>query len=238
MKAFAGSSAIRAILLLAAVVQTACTAEFGDRVREQFHQAVPTSGTPAVHVDNIAGSVRISAWAKPSVDVQATKYGSDADQLRGITIDVRGEGNGVFVTTRYSGAERRGGGVRYTISVPTGASLRITSVAGLVDVSGVSGDVTVQAQAGAITANVGKVEGERSIDLSATAGAIALSIAPGSNASVDARSIVGAFASEIPGLEQSRENLVGARASGKIGSGTARIRLSTTTGAIALRERS
>ncbi|MGC1379423.1 MAG: DUF4097 family beta strand repeat-containing protein [Candidatus Baltobacteraceae bacterium] len=227
----------RGIPLLLACTLAGCTGTFGERVREQFHQSVPVTGSPVVHVDNIAGAVRVDAWDKPAVDVQATKYGYDAAELRRVTIAIHTEGNGIFIATTYAGGARHGG-VRYTISVPANSALQISNVAGLVAIGGVRGDVNVETQAGAIAADVGRVDGGRSIDLSATTGAIALSIAPGSSASVEAQSVVGAFSSDVPGLSETRDHLVGSRATGKIGAGAARIRLNTTTGAIAVRERS
>jgi hypothetical protein len=216
---------------------TACTGSFGERAREEVHQSVDAGDAPAVRIDNIAGSVRVDGWAKPNVNVHATKYGADTSELHDITIAVRREGNGVSIATNYTGTRRRGG-VRYRISVPANASLRIGNVAGAVDIAGVHGDVSVQTQAGEVSADVGRVAAGRSIDLQATTGAITLSIARDSNANVEASSTVGDFTSDVPGLASRRENFVGARADGTIGSGGGKIRLSTTTGAIALRERS
>lgn len=216
-------------LLLALI---ACSA--GDRVHEQTHQTLSVSRTPNVNVRNVAGLVRVEAWQKPLVDVKATKTGYDLSDLRNVTIDVQQEGDTVVIATKYSG-DTHGGGVDYQISVPEGASTEIHNVAGAVELTGVRGNVVVETQAGQITANLGKVEGDRSIALSATTGAIRLSIAPDSSASVDATSTIGHFSSSFPAIAQSSENVVGTRASGKIGSGSATIRLSTTVGAIELR---
>ncbi len=224
-------------ILAAMLSLSACAGATEGRVHEQVHQTIPASPAAIVHVDNIAGEIRVRGWQKPSVDVTATKYGYDADELRAIAIGAHVEGNEVFIVTTYSSGMTRGG-VRYDISVPAGASVRIGNVAGVVAVSGVTGDVEVDTQTGTIDADVGKVADARSIDLHATTGAITLSIAPGSSASVDAGSTVGAFSSDVPGVTERRENLVGAKASGRIGSGSATIRLRTTTGAISLRERS
>jgi DUF4097 and DUF4098 domain-containing protein YvlB len=224
-----------AALAGALLVLGACTGEFGDRVQEQSHQSVGVSGTPTVHVENVAGAIRIIAWNKPAVDVRATKYGYDADELRSISIAVHTESNNVFIITKYAGGTHEGG-VRYAISVPANASIDAKNIAGLVEVSGVQGNVAVETQAGEITADLGTVAGNRSIDLRATTGAIRLSLARESSASVEATSTVGAFSSDFPQISQSRENVVGSKASGKIGSGSAAIRLSTTTGTISLRE--
>jgi Putative adhesin len=207
----------------------------GDRVREQIHRTLSVSNTPKVSVQNVAGAVRVDTWQRPLVDVVATKYGNDIDDLRNITIDVHQEGDAVTVATRYSGGTHQGG-VGYQISVPAGASVHVQNVAGAVDLAGVGGNVVVGTQAGRITAALGKVEGNRSITLSATTGAIELSIARDSSASVEVSSTVGHFSSTFPEISQSSENIVGMRAAGNLGSGSAKIRLSTTVGAIELRE--
>jgi Putative adhesin len=211
----------------------ACAA--GDRVREQTHRTLSVGNTPTVTVRNVAGAVRIDTWQKPLVDVVATKNGNDLDDLRNITIDVHQEGDAVTVATIY-GAGTHQGGVSYQISVPAGASVHIQNVYGAVDLGGVGGNVVVNTQAGAIRAALGKVEGNRSIALSATTGAIELSIARDSSASVEVSSTVGHFSSSFPEISASSENIVGVRAAGNVGAGSAKIRLSTTVGAIELRD--
>lgn len=225
---------IRTIALGAVLLLCACTGSFGERVHEQFHQSIDSGPTPTVHVDNIAGTVQIAPWSKPVVNIAATKYGYDASELRSVTISVHREGEGIFVVTTYAGTNN-GGGVRYRISVPAGASVQVGNVAGSVSVGPVAGNVSVETQAGTIDARLGRVDGDRSVDLRATTGTITLRIARDSNATLDAESTVGGFSSDFSGIVQSRENVVGVRAGGKIGTGSAHIRLTTTTGAISLR---
>lgn len=224
------------IALVLPLVLQACSGALSERLHENVHRSVAAGDTPAVSVDNIAGAVRIDGWNKPVVDVRATKYGHDERELSSISIDVGRQGDAVTVATRYAGGVH-GGGVRYRIAVPYGASLRVGNVAGTVDLAGVRGDLAVETQAGQITADAGVVRGNRSVDLRATTGAITLTIAPGSGARVDAQSTVGDFSSDVPGVSQERRHIVGAGGSGTIGSGSASIRLATTTGAITLREK-
>jgi hypothetical protein len=225
---------IRAIGSCALLALCACTGSFGERVHEQFHRAIDSGSTPIVHVDNIAGAVAIVAWAKPLVDIVATKYGYDTSELRSVTINVNRDGDGIFVVTTYAGGNHSGG-VRYRISVPAGASVQVGNIAGSVTVGRVSGNVSVETQTGTIDATLGRVDGDRSIDLHATTGMVTLRIARESNATINAESTVGSFSSDAPGIVQSQENVVGVRASGKLGLGSARIQLNTTTGAIVLR---
>jgi Toastrack DUF4097 len=218
--------------LFAALLATGCSG-FSERARETVHQSI--AGVPAtVRVDNVAGTVRVDGSPRETVDVEATKFASDQTELRSIHVAVRKEGDDVVVATSYGGSTH-GGGVRYRITVPSATAVRIGNVAGAVDVSGLSGDLSVETQAGRITADCGRVDGNRSIDLNATTGAVELTIARDSSATIDARSTVGHISSDLSEVAAQRENLVGAAATGKIGTGSARIRLTTTTGAIALR---
>ncbi|HVN68242.1 MAG TPA: DUF4097 family beta strand repeat-containing protein [Candidatus Binatia bacterium] len=225
---------MRAFLLITVIALGGCAGSFGERYHETVHQALAAGEAPLVRVDNVAGTVRIDGWRRPVVDVVAIKYGSDEQELRNVGVTVRREGGAISIATSYSGSTN-GGGVRYRISVPLNASLRVGNVAGEVEIANVGGDVAVDTQAGAITADLGGVTGSRSVDLNATTGAIRLTLAPQSDASVEASSTVGAFSSDLSQITQARENLVGVRASGKIGTGSAHVRLTTTTGAIALR---
>ncbi len=231
------TSRIRRVACAAALplLLSACTSSFGN-VNETVHRTVSAGASPAVRVENVAGIVQVDAWHRSDVDVVATKYGRDAQALRDVTIDVHSDSSGVSIVTNYGGGTRNGG-VRYRVHVPGDASLRIGNVAGAVKIGGVRGNISVETQAGEIAADLGKVAGDRSIDLHATTGAISLWISPESSAAIEASSTVGAFASNLPGMTQTRENLVGVRASGTIGSGSARIRLATTTGAVAINQR-
>jgi uncharacterized low-complexity protein len=233
-----GSARVAGVLRLAALLAICgCNGAFGDSVHEEFHQTIAAGAAPFVRVDNVAGTIRIEGWSKPFVDVVATKYGHDAQELRNIAIRLQKEEGGVSVVTSYTG-DMHAGGVRYRISVPADASLQIENVAGTVDIiAGVGGNIVVKTQAGAITVNAGRVAGDRSIDLRATTGAITLSIAPGSSARVDVSSTVGEIASDVAGVSAQRENIVGSRGGGTIGAGSAQILMSTATGAIALHER-
>jgi hypothetical protein len=205
-----------------------------DRVHESFSQTMAAAGVSAIHVDNSVGQVRINGWSKPTVSVQAVKSASDLDQVRAMTIDVHAEGSTGFITTKYSGAMHNGG-VRYHIWVPASTSLVVNNGTGTVDIAGVNGSVTVRTDTGTVIADLGKVDGRRSIDLTAATGAIRLSIAKDSNANVDARSSIGDFSSDFPDIAVTRENVVGVRATGRLGSGSATIHMVTTTGSIALR---
>jgi hypothetical protein len=155
------------------------------------------------------------------------------DAVRNINIDVVSQGNTVTIATKYRGFAS--GGVRYTISLPAGSSLDVNNTTGAIRIGGVDGNVTAGTQTGEVDASVGRVTGRRAIELTATTGSVRLDIDQNSDARVDATTTIGDVKSNFSSVGSSRQNVVGASASGTIGSGTATIRLSTTTGSVELR---
>ena len=211
----------------------ACAGSLGQSVHASFHEAVSSGAAPVVHVDNVAGEVRIAPWSRAVVDIDATKYGADEAELNKVRIDVHRQGNAIFIATSYA-AMVRNGGVRYRISVPLGASVQIANTAGSVTIGAIGGDVGTDTQAGSVDARLGRVDGHRSIDLYATTGTITLRIARDSSATVHAQSNIGSFVTDFSTVTQTRRNFVGVTADRRIGAGAAAIRLSTTTGSLSL----
>jgi DUF4097 and DUF4098 domain-containing protein YvlB len=207
----------------------------GTQVREHVHKSVSTGAAPSVRIDNAVGAIRVTGWQKKTIDIEAVKDGMSMDAVHNIDIDVQTNGNDVTIATKYHAFGT--GGVSYTISVPAGASLDITNSTGEIRVSNIDGDVRAKAQTGSVDANVGRVSGNRSIDLTARTGSIKLAIDAHSDARVEARASLGDVSSDFPSVESSRQNVVGASASGRIGAGSASIRLTTTTGSIAVLQR-
>jgi putative adhesin len=205
----------------------------GTQYREPFHQTVSTGAAPSVRIDNSIGEIRVSGWQKHSIEIDAVKSGMNEDAVRNISIDVQTQGASVTISTKYHGFA--GGGVAYTISVPAGASLDINNTTGAIRIEDVDGNVTAGTQTGQVDASVGRVTGRRAIELTATTGSVRLNIDPNSDARVDASTTIGDVSSDFPSIGSGRQNVVGASASGTIGTGTATIHLTTTTGAIALR---
>lgn len=206
----------------------------GTQVHERFHQSVSTGDAPIVRIDNSVGEIRVTGWQKHSIEIDAVKDAMSVDAVRNIDIDVQSQGNTVTIATKYRGMGS--GGVAYTISLPAETSLDVRNTTGAIRIGGADGDVTAGTQTGEIDASLGRVTGRRAIQLTATTGSVRLDIDPHSDARVDAHTTIGDVNSDFPSIGSSRQNVVGASASGTIGSGTGTIDLRTTTGAIALRQ--
>lgn len=192
------------------------------QVRETIHQTVPTTGAPMLHVENAVGGITIRTWDKPAVDIVAVKSAHSADALKNIDVVVESQKSGVTVKTvnHGGGSFWSSGGVGYTIMVPAHASLDMTNTTGGVRISGVRGDVVVRTTTGGIDGDLGMVDGKRNIDMRVVTGGINVTIARNSSATVEMHAVVGGVKSDFPG--------------NRIGSGTARIHLETTTGGVAL----
>ena len=192
------------------------------QVHETVHRSVPAAGLQAVHVDNSVGAVTIRAWDKPTVDVVAVKDARSVDDLKNIVINVESRGSTIKIATvnNAGGGFWNGGGVGYTILVPANSSIDVTNGTGGIRISGVRGNVVARTTTGGMEANLGRVDGKRAIDMQVTTGGIDVTIARDSSATVEMHATVGGVKSEFAG--------------DRIGSGSGRIRLETTTGGVAL----
>lgn len=208
----------------------ACDGSF-QHVREPFHASVATGHMPFVTVTNVVGEVRVQPGEGNIVVVDATKYASTRDELANIDVAARRTPGGVTVETIYR--RERAGGVRYTIVVPRDASVRITNAVGTIKVGPVEGSVVARTATGTVDVRLGRVAA-RLVDLETATGTVTLHIAGDSSAKISATTALGSISSDFPSISTNRSNLVGANAAGRIGDGTATVRLSVKTGSISI----
>lgn len=208
-------------LICAGALSVLPACSFGE-VRETVHRSVPAADSPTVHVKNAVGGVTVRGWDKPEVDIVAVKNARSLADVKNIHINVEVRGSDVAVTTvdNTGGGFWHGGGVGYTIMVPANSALDIANETGGIRISGVRGNVVARAATGGMQADLGRVAGNRSIDMQVTTGGINVTIARDSSATLDMHTTVGGVKSAFPG--------------DRIGSGSGRIHLQTTTGGISL----
>ena len=211
---------------------TACSGSFHE-VREPFHASVATGTSPVVSVTNVVGEVRVEPGDGSTVVVDATKYASNRAELASIDVAARKTAAGVAVETTYRNGHG-GGGVSYNIIVPRDAAVRISNTVGTIKVGAAGGDVVVRTATGTIDARLGRVAAHRLVDLQTATGTISLRIAADSSANVAASAALGSISSDFPSILANRSNLVGSTAAGRIGEGTATIRLTVKTGSISI----
>lgn len=132
---------------------------------KQFHRAVPLSANGSVSVDTHNGSIDVTVWNQPSVDVSAVvepaPHGDHPEDVNKVDIKVTGGGGSVAIETDYSrvpeysllfiGSTRELPPVRYTIHVPPSARVRIEDHNASVHVTGLRNDVMVRSHNGGVT---------------------------------------------------------------------------------------
>jgi DUF4097 and DUF4098 domain-containing protein YvlB len=121
-----------------------------------------------VAIQNLYGDVRITAWDRDEVLVEATKHSSDAGRLNDAQIVVDASSGLVSIRTLYTGGDAGNtASVEYRIMVPRGANLEnVKLVNGGLSLSGMTGPVKASSVNGSITAE--RMEGQ--VDLSTVNG--------------------------------------------------------------------
>jgi putative adhesin len=151
----------RTAFVLSAIVLLCSTAAFAaDR---RVHRTADLSPNGRLSLNTHNGTVTITTWNQPRVDVDAVIEPAmlmHPEDVNAVEIQVSGSGSDVRVDTNYDaiperhnwfgGTNRELPPVRYTISVPAGTSIDIEDHNADVHVTGVQGDVRINAHNGSI----------------------------------------------------------------------------------------
>jgi DUF4097 and DUF4098 domain-containing protein YvlB len=205
-----------------------------------------------VAIQNSYGDVRITAWDRDEVLVEATKHSSDGGRLNDAQIVVDISSGMVSIRTRYTGADAGNpASVEYHIMVPHGANLEnVKLVNGGLSLSGMTGPVKASSVNGSITAE--RMEGQvelstvngfldagfqrigkcHPISLSSVNGPIKVSLPSGARANVSAHNLSGGIDADFgrpwraPG---------GHRLEAAVNGGGTQIRVRNVNGGISIR---
>ncbi|HEX8817696.1 MAG TPA: DUF4097 family beta strand repeat-containing protein [Terriglobales bacterium] len=232
--------------------------DFHGKVSEEFHHTYPLSAGGRVDLDNINGDVKITAWDRDEVKVDAVKYAHSKDTLADVDIDVNADSSSVSIQTRYRSHDHYFGSgdhdsasVDYTLMVPRNARLdEIKLVNGPLEIHGVAGEVHASTVNGQLLADglqgrveISTVNGhsevrfERvsdSIDLSSVNGSVKLVIPSDTKARLDVSTVSGSIDNDF-GFRANRHSWVGHSMAGDLGGGGPDIKLSNVNGHIELR---
>ena len=264
MKVVHSHSLVASHAFLAETVQLAESIQKarGDELTEEFHQTYPLTATGRVSIANINGDVRISAWDRNEVKVDAVKRAYNQERLSEVSVDVTNTADSVMIKTRYPertqnfgtrNRENNSASVEYTLTIPRGARLdgaelvngsldveglqgdvHASLVNGQVKAGGLSGEIKLSTVNGGIEASAASLNEAKGVTLSSVNGPIVLFVPSGASAQVKASTVHGAITNDF-GLEVEDGQYVGHNLSGQIGSGGPRIRLSNVNGSIAIK---
>ncbi len=227
-------------------------------LREEFHKSFPLAAAGRVSLSNVNGSVRIGAWDKNEVQVDAVKRARTPEALKEAEILVDARADVIEIRTRYPEHRHRdqeAASVDYTLTVPRGARLdEIKTVNGSVEIDGISGEVRASSVNGGVrglrligelglsTVN-GRVEAEfermeaRRISLRSVNGTVVVRLPQGAGMRLSASTVNGSLESDFD-LPVRRIGFgPGRHVEATLGQGGADVSLRTVNGSIRLQRR-
>jgi hypothetical protein len=234
-----------------------------EKLREEFHQIYGLSANGRLSLENINGGVRIIAWDKAEVKVDAVKIADTQEKLQNLEIQVDSSADSIRIRTKYPETMWRGerkernynnpGSVEYTLTVPRGARIAsIELINGDLDMSGLSGEVKASTINGRFTAKglsgdckLSTINGSmevvfdnvgqnRSISLNSVNAKLDVSLPSDLNARVKANTVHGNIKNDF-NLPVRKGEWMGQEMDGVLGSGGARISVSNVNGSILIR---
>jgi len=228
---------------------------------EEFHKTYPLTANGRVALENINGDVRIAAWDRNEVQVDAVKRARSKERLEQAQIKVDSDGTSISIRTEYPDHDLtfsndydhdNPASVEYSLTVPRAASLnKIALINGALDVQGPSGEVRASCINGRLTAKGlqgrtklstvnSRIEAEfdklsgSAIDLNSVNGGVVLTLPSDASADLEASTVSGRISNEF-GLGVNNHRYVGHDLRGQLASGGTRIRLSNVNGRIEIR---
>ena len=231
---------------------------------EEFHQTYPLAAGGRVSLSNINGAVKVQAWDRAEVKVDAVKRAHTAERLREAQIKVDASGSRVRIETEYPESTLRWSdrdgerhenpaSVEYTLTVPRGAQIdEISLINGDLNLAGLSGPVKASSINGRLTAanlsgpvNLSVINGrlEATLDrinesgtanLQSVNGPLVVTLPSDANALVRASTVHGGISNDFQ-LPVRVGEYVGRNLEGRIGQGGADVRLSNVNGPIQIR---
>lgn len=225
---------------------------------EKFEQSYNLNPKGRVRVSNINGSITIEAWDKAEVKLEATKIADSKETLAEVQIKVDSTANSFSVESDYGNWNNKNGGwknkrnleVHYRLMVPRTAvldeieavngsvtvsnftnSTNVSAVNGQVKAMNLRGNASLSTVNGTVNADFDSIEASSKIDLETVNGQVNLLIPSDSNATIKADTVNGKITNDF-GLPVRKGEYVGKDLHGRLGSGNAKINLSSVNGGL------
>jgi DUF4097 and DUF4098 domain-containing protein YvlB len=224
-------------------------------ITEEFHKTYPISGDGRISLKNINGPVTVIAWDKNEVQVNAVKTGESKELLDEAKIEINAGSSMIDIRTHYP-EERHNyhaASVDYTLHVPRNGRLdkielvngkvsvegvrggvRASSVNGEVDAHDVAGEMNLQSVNGRVSADVRSLT--HSVSLGTVNGQVALKLPSDASAEIDASTVHGSISNDFNIPVNHGHFAPGSELRARLGSGEARMKLSTVNGEIEIQK--
>lgn len=240
------------LLLLAGLCALAATAA-NARETTTITRRLPLAADGSVALSNVNGSIEITGWDQPEVDLVAEVSAPTADDLARIHVDIGAQPARVSIETRH---ERKGlvsrnsirGEVHYKLRIPAGATLRkvegvnssvtladlrgpvcVATVNGEVRATGLAADAKLSTVNGGITAAYAAAPAPRRISLETVNGSCTVSLPAEAGARLEASTVNGSISCDAPLTLDSRSRH---ELRGTIGQGRDQVSLESVNGSL------
>ncbi len=245
------SAGLAAGLLSAGCVPGAASARA--QFKEEVHQTYRLAADGRLSLANVNGSIRLSVWDRPEVQLEAVKRASREQDLAGIKILVDSKPDSLTIRTKSPESWgwwgwRRRCSVDYTLTVPALVRLEdVSSVNGLIGIDGargplkastvngtlsaegLAGNASLSSVNGVVHAGFVSLEKVKSISASTVNGACELNLPAGANADVSASTVNGRITGDVP---VKKNWPVGCEVKARLGQGGTKVHLSTVNGGV------
>lgn len=144
------------LLLAATIALAGCDIDIDDvamgaREEEKFHYSYDFKPGNRLLVDNYNGSVEISAWDQPKIDIDGVRFANTRERLNQVKVDVARASESVNIRTVPPLDRNGNSGARYVIRIPKQAMLElIKSSNGSLRVTGITGTATLRTSNGSV----------------------------------------------------------------------------------------
>ena len=222
---------------------------------QDFQKTYRVGAGGQVRIGNVSGDVIVTGYDGDSIIVTGTKQGRDRDLIE--VEDRSGAGN-VDVGVRYPKRCNCDASIRFDVQVPrsiayqfdqissVSGDVRVSGVTGRLHASAVSGDVDIKDVAGTVSASsvsgdvaveINRLDGADDMKFNTVSGDVNVMLPSNLDADVDMSSFSGSIKTDF-GIEV-RSERYGSRnsARGKLGDGSRRLKMSSVSGDLSLRQR-
>jgi DUF4097 and DUF4098 domain-containing protein YvlB len=219
------------------------------------------SATPTVVINNDIGSIHVrSGGAESDVTIQATKHAGFGNNVNNVQVSYAQDSAANTITVNVDRTSNttffNSPSVDFQVSVPSNTSLQLKTTTGGLDVSGVSGRMSLQSNTGSVdmrdgvlspgstlNSNTGSITFNGSISKTGSyqfmtnTGSVNVTLPASSSFHLDATTDTGSITSDFPGVNVQHPNFTGAVAHSDVGSSPqATITMTTNTGSINLHQ--
>jgi len=119
--------------------------------RQSINEQRPADPQGLVEIVNVAGSVEVSGWDRPEVEVTGTA----GEQVERVDVTTSGTTTSIRVQARSGMSMGRSAEANLVVRVPAKSSIKATLVSADLKLNGVQGDVNFQTVSGDVSGNVG-----------------------------------------------------------------------------------